>query len=351
MWVEALTPKQVLLFSYLQHELPGYEFFLTTRDYDLNRELAGKLWKEYYVVGRHGGRTPRGKVAESLRRQASLLRLVESKNPDAHVTFVSPDSARVAYGVGIPVVACNDTPHSTIVSRLVIPLAEVLVVPQPVAAYFEDYARLTRISPFRGVFEVAWVARTQPDERVPRSLGLEPLNYVIVRTGEEKAFYYKEPRAALEVPLRMTRYILRKTDMKVLLYPRYPEQKTALAKGLSGYEGRLVFLERAEVLVHLEFFARLVITGGGTIATESALLGTPAITTFPGRVEVHEYLRANGFPVYSGVTLENLPRILRADQSIEGKMKVKAKASKLFQDPVRHIAKELQSILTEKMKT
>jgi Uncharacterized protein conserved in archaea len=73
-WVEALTPKQILLFSYLQRELPNTDFYLTSRDYDLNRELAKELWRKVYIVGKHGGATPYSKVRETIRREKNSSR-------------------------------------------------------------------------------------------------------------------------------------------------------------------------------------------------------------------------------------------------------------------------------------
>ena len=47
------------------------------------------------------------------------------------------------------------------------------------------------------------------------------------------------------------------------------------------------------------FYAALVISGGGTITRESALLGVPSIEFFPGKSAPQEiFLTENGFPMY-----------------------------------------------------
>ncbi len=48
----------------------------------------------------------------------------------------------------------------------------------------------------------------------------------------------------------------------------------------------------------LLWHSRLLVTGGGTLSREAALLGVPAITFFPRLLEVNEFLSKLGFPVH-----------------------------------------------------
>ena len=343
-WVEALTPKQIVLFSYLQAELPG-EIFLTTRDYDLNVELARRLWRKFYVVGRHGGRSLAGKLGQSIVRLRRLAQIALSEAPDAHLTFASPDSSRVAFGLGIPIVAATDSPHSDAVNRLTLPLSKLVVAPSFVAQELSAYAGLTTILTFEGVFELARVLRGEgPRERYLEELGLEPLNYAVVRLGEEKSYYYPSRRAAFEMPLRLAVYLLRGTSLNMLVYPRYPDQARAAKRVLSPWAGRVKFLEKPTDFLSLEFYAALVITGGGTMATEAALLGTPAVSTYPSRLSVFEYLRARGFPIYqpplSRGQLSMLARRGRQPRSWEQAL---ARLKEAFQDPIRVLVEAVRA--------
>ncbi|MEZ0345753.1 MAG: DUF354 domain-containing protein [Infirmifilum sp.] len=334
-WVDAYTPKQILLFSYLQWALNEHEIFLTTRDYDLNAKLAQTLWKKFFVVGRYGGQTPVSKLRESIARQKALLDIVSSEGPDLHVTFVSPDSTRIAFGLGIPVVTSSDSPHSDIVSRLSIPLSRVFVTPSFLMKNFEKYQGITHVVGFNGVFELAWVLREKPDEKIPLKLGLEPFNYVLVRPGEQKAYYYPDPRYALSQPLSITRLVLERTNLDVLIYPRYPEQLRVYRKALSRWHDRVKVLEEATSFVSLEFFARLVVTGGGTMATESALLGTPSVSTYPGEIEVHSFIRRMGFPLFrTPVSQKLLLRLLSHEPTKEERRRHIEKARRSLEDPI-----------------
>ncbi len=338
-WVEALTPKQVVLFSYLQAELPG-EVFLTTRDYDLNVELARRLWRKFYVVGRHGGRSLAGKLGQSIGRLRRLAQIALSEAPDVHLTFVSPDSSRVAFGLRIPVVAATDSPHSDAVNRLTLPLSKLVVAPSFIARELSAYAGLTTITAFEGVFELARVFRGEgPRERYVEELGLEPLNYAVVRLGEEKSYYYPSRRAAFETPLRLAAHLLRSTSLNLLVYPRYPDQARAARRALAPWAGRVKFLEKPTDFLSLEFYAVFVITGGGTMATEAALLGTPAVSTYPGRLSVFEYLRAKGLPLYQPpLSRGQLSLLVRQGRRPRSWEQVLARLRETFQDPIGVLA-------------
>ncbi|UNQ72891.1 DUF354 domain-containing protein [Infirmifilum sp. NZ] len=341
-WVEALTPKQVLLFSYLQKELSGAEVFLTTRDYDLNAALASRLWSKYYIVGRYGGSTPLAKLYESVSRQRALARIVSHERPDVHVTFVSPDSTRVAFALGIKAITSSDSPHSDAVSRLAIPLSNKLVVPEFLAKSFEGYKALVEVVTFKGLFELAWLLREQPDPKVPLELGLEPFNYVVVRPGEHKAYYYPDPGRALTTPLAVCKYVLERTDLDVVVYPRYPDQASLFRRALRRWENRVKILDGPAHFVSLEFYARLVVSGGGTMATEAALMGTPALSTYPGELEVHEYIKTRGFPIFKAPLNSRILNFILSRGGSEAERRAYLeKTRSTMEDPVKVYAREI----------
>jgi predicted glycosyltransferase len=345
-WVEALTPKQILLFSYIQDIFGRQNVFLTTRDYDLNANLASKRWSRHFLVGRYPGASSIAKTRESIKRQEKLIDIVSSEKPDVHLTFVSPDSVRVAFGLGIPVITSSDSPHSDAVSRLTIPLSRIFVTPYFLLEDFEKYNRLVEVVGFEGVFELAWILREKPDPKVPRELGLEPFSYALVRPGEEKSYYYPSPAFATRMPLSIARMILRRTDLTVIVYPRYPDQALLYRRLLSRWNNRVKILEGATDFVSLEYHARLVITGGGTMATESALLGTPSISTYPGELKVHKFIRKRGFPLYKAPLPQSfIEKLLLLETGPGERERYIQRAKKTLQDPISVFAREITRII------
>ena len=130
-WIEVLTPKQALFFEPLYRALKreGHEALITTRVYR-EAEQTLKLKKlRFSVVGSHGGGTAFGKLLASAERITKLANLIQTWKPSVAVSFSSVEASRVAFGLGIPHVAANDSPHSWMVARLTIPLTTFLCSP------------------------------------------------------------------------------------------------------------------------------------------------------------------------------------------------------------------------------
>ena len=353
-WIEALTPKQALLFSLLAKELENtYRLLITTRRYDFVTEIFENKGLKPLEIGKYGGRTLEEKWSNSLKRMEKLTEVVSREKPDLHVTFMSPDSARVSFGLGIPVVSMSDSPHSAAVSRLVIPLSRVFLTPKFIEDKFSAYSRLTRILAMNSVFEAAWVIRLRKDRDRAEELGLSPMNYIIVRPPEEKSYYYpgSVKSSVRRFIVGLLKKIFEETDYKVLIYIRYPDQKEYFKIELQGFKKRYVFLEKATDMPSLEFYARLVVTGGATMATESALLGTPAVYIFPKKLEVLDYLSRRGYPLYhmtelTSSSIKQIVSLSKQDISEEEKEETLEKTRKSFEDPISKIKKALNIALT-----
>ncbi len=299
-WLEALTPKQALLFATLASELEKKRVFtcvISTREYELTTGVLELFHTRYIAIGSYGGGTLEGKLRASIERQVELFNwIIQSAwRPRVHVAFTSPDSSRVAFGLGIPIVEVTDSPHSEKVNRLTLPLADRVVAPLCVAEGVSKFLPTKSVlRTFDGVFEVAWVKRLRPKVDVIKALGLSPMEYYIVRLPETKAAYYSF-NARLEEYIKLIKKL--SSTLKVVIYPRYQEQR-ALARELARRERGVILLERAVDMLSLEYYAVFVLTGGSTIAQEAALLGTPAVVTFPRELPTVRFLSQRGFPIY-----------------------------------------------------
>ncbi len=130
-WIDILTPKHALFFEPLYRDLvsKGHELLLTTRTYREAEEALELKKLGFHVIGEHGGATRIGKLLASGRRIVKLAQLIESWRPDTAASFSSPEAARVAFGLGIPHVTANDSPHIRPVARLTIPLSRYVCPP------------------------------------------------------------------------------------------------------------------------------------------------------------------------------------------------------------------------------
>ena len=286
-WLDILTPKQANFLGELHRRLnaKGFETVLTTREYREVNELLELKSIEAVIVGRHGGGHVKDKLIESSKRITALTRIVDEEKPDCAISFSSPEAARVAFGLKIPHYCISDSPHAEAVCRLTIPLSQKLFTPWVIPLYvWKRYTANTRdIIRYHALDPIVWVSRNPKDSTPPKSLGLDlskPI--VVVRTPEEFAAYLSDgpsavPDAGSEIVSKLLD--LAEDDFKLVVLPRYENQVETFKK---RFGNRIIVSERVIDAVPLIRAAAVFIGGGGTMTAEAALLGTPAISYFPG---------------------------------------------------------------------
>lgn len=275
---------------------------MTCREYEYTCRALDFLGVEYVAVGRYSEGDPYDKVREDGLRVAGLAEVARGFKPEVLVAYPNPAASRVAYGVGARYVALTDSPHAVIPSKLSLPLADYVVFSSCIPE--EEVRRYvtpsTALVQFRGVDEVGWLKRLEPDEGYIRSLGLRPWRYVVFRPAEELATYYQ----GLKLPhSEEVLNILLDLGYEVVLLPRYSRHRD-----LARREG-VVTVEKGFSGPSLTYYARLVVTGGASIAREAALAGTPAITYTPLDLHVNRCIRDWGFPLFRATDVAELRRL------------------------------------------
>lgn len=305
-WFDVITPKQARLMSAIALSL-GAGHLITVKGLRESVELLKRLKVNYRVLGRYATSNLKDKLLAYAERVELLTDVALEYDPDALISFSSPEAVRVAFGLSIKSITMNDTPHSYHVGRLTFPLSWRVIYPEAIPEHLMIRLGASKdiLVPYKGVDEVAWVKdfvlSNPPREREFK---------VFIRPEESGASYLFGKRGS--VALELARVAMDE-GAEVIVKPRYQYQVGAL-KGLkdSG-RGRLTVLE--EPVDTLELFSRisLVITGGGTMAREAALLGTPSLSVFPLNVKLHvnEYLEQRGFPIWRAVELGKAMRIVR----------------------------------------
>lgn len=294
-WFDALTPKQLLLFSYIAKRLKERNavesILLTTRYTDEINRLNRALPFKAEIVGTYGKNKVEKLKADALRVK-ELADIIEAFDPDLLVSYPSPSATRVAFGLGIKIAIITDTPHAEHVNRLTLPLANWLIFSIFInKSEFASYVhgKYTKILRYRGIEEIEWISNYVPNRWVVERYGLEPYKYVVMRPAERYAAYYKWKDK--DPVLELIRHLPK--ELGVALFPRYEEDDRiyAVSDNVKIIKGEFLALD-------FEYFSIATVTGGGTMARESALLGVPAITLFPGKISLHKALAELGFPIY-----------------------------------------------------
>ena len=143
-WFEALTGKQAMLFHHLANELEKdeHEVLITSRPYEIDRSNGNldRLGRKHISIGEYGGASLKDKLVKGSLRIVELAQVVEEYQPDILISFPSPDAFRTAFGLGIPSIQINDTPHAVAVGKLTISLANALVHSEAVPS--EDFGKM-----------------------------------------------------------------------------------------------------------------------------------------------------------------------------------------------------------------
>ena len=349
--VDILTPKQCMFFSRLVEHLSkrGHEVHCVTRRYREVNELLEMLRIEAKVVGEHGGIELSSKLESSATRIIKLLEVYRSVSPDVSVSFSSPETARVSFGLRIPHISVNDSPHAEAVARLTIPISSKLLTPFviPKRAWTVYGIPAERILHYKALDPWMWLKDFKPDCKILERLGLEESRPVVTFRVEESFASYlleKSPQKSL-ITFTIEKLLERRGDLQVVVLPRYREQITELAEALRG---KALVCSRVVDGPSLLSSSAIFIGGGGTMNAESSMLGVPTLSFYPGEATIVERFLIRKKLIKRENNPEQLwRRVSRMlDRIDEVKMGQKERARELvedFEDPLEKITEAIES--------
>lgn len=350
-WIDILTPKQVLFFKGVAEELKrrGYEVLITLRAFRETIGLAKRELMDRYQVklfGRYGGGTLEGKLISSIIRMKELVEFVKHEKPHIALSYCSPDAARVAFGLNIPHISVSDIPEAVASSKLSVPLSVKLYTPWiiPIKAWVKYGIDRRRIFKYRGLDPIVWFRRHTDDERLIGDFDLKKLKYIIVRPVEEKASYQLD--VLKEARINMRSWILEfikatNSEYKVFILPRYDDQVAMLRMAFKEIDNVAVIDRVVDGLTLLKYSSGFV-GYGGTMTIEAALLGKPTISVRPGILPYYlKYLVKRGLVSYVSNECDIPSVLLRLKDAESRLIKVAKKLLQTMEDPAVYIASTL----------
>jgi hypothetical protein len=286
-WIDILTPKQANFLGELHHQLEnkGFKTFLTTRQYrEVNQLLEMKRLK-VTPIGRHGGGELKDKLVESSKRISALAEAVKEENPDVAISFASPEAARVAFGLKVPHYCISDSPHAEAVSKLTVPLSQKVFTPWviPIHAWTRYGITGRDVVRYRALDPAVWLSHYKGDAKVLEALNIDTSKPVItIRPPEEFAAYLSERN--FSIADKATEVVSKILDLtpqnsEIVLLPRYDLQ---MEKYRKRFGNRIIVPDHVVDSISLMRASSVFLGGGGTMTAESALLGVPAISYYPG---------------------------------------------------------------------
>lgn len=348
--IDILTPKQCMLFAKLAERLTrdGHEVTLVTREYREVNQLLEIKGITAQVVGKHGGGNLQDKLKASAQRTLELTSFVAELQPDVAVSFASPETSRVAFGLGIPHVCMNDSPHAEAVARLTVPLATLIVTPKliPKNTWTKFGIKPDKIIQYNAIDPWIWLKDLKPNRKILEQLGLETSKPIVVFRAEESFASYllrKAPESASWASL-LESLLNSGSSFQAVIIPRYDTQMAHLT---GKFGSRATICKSAIDASSLLAYTSVFVGAGGTMTTEAALLGVPTFSFYPGKpFMIEEFLVRKRLVAKEADWRKARARILRILRDIDKAKKAQlSRARKLtdgFENPIDVILKAIE---------
>lgn len=264
----------------------GHRVSVFAREKDIALDLLDAYEIDYEVLAGSARTLPR-KASVQLAYEWRLFRRARRIDPDVMVAIGEPGVVHVAAVLGCRSIVFTDTEHATYRKRFVYPMADQVCSPE----YYRDHIGDNHIK-YPGYHELAYLHpdRFTPDPAPVREMGIEPTDQLVVlRLVSWDAAHDVGDSGIEDVTAVVER--LEATGATVVLTAEGEVPPELTRHEITAPPERI-----HDLLAHAELF----LGESATMATESAVLGTPAIlvTTIRGMGNVRELRDEYGL-VYS----------------------------------------------------
>lgn len=257
-------PAHVHLFKNMIRNLEGdgHEVKITTTDKEITLYLLDAYMFKYENLGKHHKKLL-NKLLGLIMRDYKLYKVARRFKPDIFISHASPCAAHVAKLLGRPHIALEDTEHSTEQYWLYAPFTDAILT----STCFKKNLGKKQVR-YNGYHELAYLHPNyfKPDPSVFDSLGLSKDDkFIMLRFVSWSASHDIGDRGFTNI-----KEVVKSLERcgQVLI-----TSETKLIHDLEKYK----ITVPPEKIHHLLYFADLYMGESATMASESAILGTPAI--------------------------------------------------------------------------
>lgn len=278
-WIDIVNSPHVHFFrsiiKYLQQQ--GEEVLVTARQFGDVHRLLDLFRIEYQSVGKHGV-SLQEKLLVSTERVYQLSRIISEENPDIAISKHSIEFPRVSFGLGIPSIYILDNEHAIAANKLTLPLCDKIIIPKVINIW--DVVRAgadpNALIRYQGTSELTHLRDFQYNPHIFEDLNLDlKKNKTILMRPEPALASYLDADCRKSV---LSPIVDRLKDYaNILMIPRFREQKQI-------FENEVIIIKPPVDTFSLMKRCDLVIGAGGTMNREAALLGTPVISCYPGKL-------------------------------------------------------------------
>ncbi|MDI6916874.1 MAG: DUF354 domain-containing protein [Thermoplasmatales archaeon] len=267
LWYDFKNSHEPAFFKPFLKKFSDYQSFVTLRDYAEVIKLADFFGIKGRIVGKHYGGNYVKKASGLFFRD--ILLYINANRFDVSISFNNVYCTHVTKMKRKKGISFTDNEKSVFANKLFFRFIDYLITPSaiPKDKLIRQGAR--NIVQFEGFKEDVYIANFKPDQNFLDNLPFK--KFVTIRPEAFQASYVGMKESI--VPKLVKRF--NKENINVLFLPRYVDDRNYV-------KGANVFIPK-EPLNGLDvcYYSKVVLTGSGTFARESACMGTPAVSFYP----------------------------------------------------------------------
>ncbi|MGH7493952.1 MAG: DUF354 domain-containing protein [bacterium] len=289
-WIDLANSPHVNFFQPIIKKLGSCEhnIFITMREYAQTVALGKKYGLQGVIVGKHGGSNLMMKLCNFAWHAKQLHSAARDKAIDLAVSHNSYKSIVAGRMVGAKTVTLMDYEGQP-ANHLAFRLAHKIIVPDcfPDHALRRFGAHPRSVYKYSGFKEQIYLSEFEPKESFMRELAtscaldenrdFSKTIVVTVRSPADMAIYHRFENPIFE---KLLAVLDRNSEVLAIILPRVPQQ----AEFIKSWYPNLVVPNTPLDGSNLCHYSDLVISAGGTMNREAAILGTPAYSICLGRM-------------------------------------------------------------------
>lgn len=282
-WIDIDNSPHVPFFKPIIRSLreAGCEVIITARAFAQTHGLLRLHHIPFVPIGRHYGKRLSFKVFGLAIRSWRLLRFARQQQINLAVSHGSRSLVWTAYLLRIPSITLYD--YEYVFTDFFNKCSTKVLVPERISneVLCSIGLKEEKVAKYPGLKEEVYLGDFHPDSSLYRQLGIDRDVILVSLRPPATAAHYHDSRseALFEAALR---HILAHENAVAVVLPRTEEQKREILNSY-GSQRSLIVPQHPLDGLNLLWHSDLVISGGGTMNREAALLGVPVFSIFSGR--------------------------------------------------------------------
>lgn len=298
-WVDLENTPHVLILKPIIEELQrrNHDVLITARDCSQTLELANYFKMNARRISHHHGKKTVYKILGHCSRIVRLMLYGRKKGISVALSHGSRSQIIAAGLLRIPTFVMWDYEYASlsVIHRFI----DRLAVPEILSAEaFRDRIPASKILKYPGIKEHIYVANLMNNGTACPELQLDPERVIItIRPPATEAHYYRPDDGSDSLFYHAIRHLSQFDNTMIVVLARTKAQQKEILEAIQrdGGNNKIIFPTKAQNGIQLIWNSDIVISGGGTMNREAAVLNVPVYSIFQGKIgAIDRYLHQIG---------------------------------------------------------